>query len=148
EAFKTHMPKLHVALEAIKASNFDEQVIYENFKKLKRISIDYGIMEKVKEIIMVQGRFHWDDVGDWAALDRILPPNQSGNIIRGTGKLIDINTKNCVFDISERTVATIGVSNLIIVVTKDIIMICPKDRAQDVKKLTALVQKQEPILFE
>ncbi|MFX1514310.1 MAG: mannose-1-phosphate guanylyltransferase, partial [Promethearchaeota archaeon] len=44
EAFKTHMPKLHVALEAIKASNFDEQVIYENFKKLRRISIDYGIM--------------------------------------------------------------------------------------------------------
>ncbi len=148
KAFKVYMPQLYTALEAIKSANFDKQVIYDNFEKLQRISIDYGIMEKTQDIIMVRGDFHWDDVGNWASLERFALSDQYGNVIRDNGKLIAIDTENCVFDISGHTVATIGVHNMIVVTTEDVIMICPKDRAQDVKKLAALVQSQHSYLFE
>jgi mannose-1-phosphate guanylyltransferase len=148
KAFKTYMPKLYTALEAIRSANFNKKAIYENFEKLQRISIDYGIMEKTKDIIMVQGKFHWDDLGDWRSLERCASPDKYGNILRGKSKIINLDTENCIFDATGPTVVTLGLSDMVVAVTKDVVFLCPKDRAQEVKRIVALIQKEDPELFK
>ena len=101
--------------------------------KLPSESIDYGIMEKAKNIYVVPGNFGWDDVGSWLSLERIKKSNQDGNVI--SGNVISIKTKNTVVQGSDKLIATIGLEDMIIVDTEDAILICNKDNTQEVKEV-------------
>ncbi len=107
--------------------------IEEFYQQVENISIDFGIMEKAKNILMIEGDFTWDDVGSWRALERIYPEDENNNIV--LGKHIGIDTQNCIVVGEEKLVATIGISNLIVVNTNEATFICPKERAEEVKKI-------------
>ena len=95
--FKEHLPKIYQGLKVIEKSirtDEYEKVLKEEFVKLPSESIDYGIMEKAKNIYVVPGNFGWDDVGSWLSLERIKKSNQDGNVI--SGNVISIKTKNTV----------------------------------------------------
>ncbi|MCK4649119.1 mannose-1-phosphate guanylyltransferase [bacterium] len=136
EAMKKHMPQLYRGLLEIQkalGTSKEKRTIEKVYKQLDKISIDYGIMEKAKNTLVVKADYLWDDVGNWQALERILVKDKQGNITRG--KVCSIGTKNSIILSDKGIVGTIGLKDLIVVSTKDAILICPKDRAQEVKEL-------------
>ena len=90
-------------------------------------------MEKAKNIYVIPGNFGWDDVGSWLSLERINKTNQDGNIIKGN--VVTIETKNSIIQATDKLIATVGLEDVIIVDTKDALLICNKDNTQDVKKI-------------
>lgn len=114
------------------------------FKVMPDISIDYGLMERAHHVAVVCVDFGWDDVGSWDALERVHEPDEAGNINVGGSLLLD--SKNCIVMNSVGddvlSVAAIGIENLVIVATKDGILVCPKDRVQDVRKVVTALREQ------
>lgn len=116
----------------------------EIFQAMPDISIDYGLMERAHHVAVVRVDFGWDDVGSWDALERVYEPDTAGNINVGGSLLLD--SKNCIVmnSVGDDTlsVAAIGIENLVIVATQDGILVCPKDRVQDVRKVVTALREQ------
>ncbi|MEG6567639.1 mannose-1-phosphate guanylyltransferase [Thermoanaerobacterium saccharolyticum] len=133
---KEYMPQLNSALNVIK-ENFDsdeiEKILYEEYSKLESISIDYGIMEKAKNVYVVPGDFGWDDVGSWTSIERLYEKDENGNVIKGN--VVSVDTKKCIITGSDKLIATLGIEDVIIVDTEDALLICSKDKAQNVKEV-------------
>jgi mannose-1-phosphate guanylyltransferase len=110
-----------------------DRVLEREFGAFVSESIDYGIMEKADNIYTLPGTFGWDDVGNWLALERINTSNDSGNVV--TGNVITIDSQGSIIEAQNKLIATIGIKDLIIVDTKDALLICAKDKTQDVKKV-------------
>ncbi|MSS64514.1 mannose-1-phosphate guanylyltransferase [Velocimicrobium porci] len=130
------MPETYQGLLKIKEAIHTEQqdfVLEKEFYNFESISIDYGIMEKSKNIYTIPGTFGWDDVGSWLAVERIRKSNEFGNVV--SGNIITINTKNCIIEGSRKLIATVGLEDLIIVDTNDATLICDKNNANDIKKV-------------
>lgn len=133
---KQFMPETYEGLMKIKdaiGTEEEEQTLKAEFEKMESESIDYGIMEKAKNIYVVPGTFGWDDVGSWLAVGRIRKSNEYGNVV--SGNVITINSRNSIIEGNEKLIATVGVNNLIVVDTEDALLICEKDYAGDIKKV-------------
>lgn len=104
------------------------------FPALPKISIDYAVMEKAHTVMMVEASFDWDDVGGWPAIAGYLACDEHGNATNRPVACID-SSNNLVFSACGRQVALLGVSDLLIVQTDDALLICPRDRAEQIKKL-------------
>ncbi|MBQ9081321.1 MAG: mannose-1-phosphate guanylyltransferase [Clostridia bacterium] len=113
----------------------------EIYPTLRSISVDYGILEKSNDILVVSGEFGWSDVGSWDMLGALHPVDESGNV--SVGDVIAVDTKNSVLYSSGRTLAVVGVDNLVVVETPDAVLVCPKDKTQDVKKLVEELKIRE-----
>ncbi|MFA5257504.1 MAG: mannose-1-phosphate guanylyltransferase [Opitutales bacterium] len=137
-ALEKHVPDLWAGLAEIEkalASGADlNTVMEERYPTLRKISIDYALMEKADNVITLPGIFDWDDVGAWPALVRHLPADSNGNIIRGNAIVFEGND-NIVIGSDAHLVTVMGLDNCIIVHTEDATMVCPRDRAQDIKNL-------------
>ncbi|MDP2917897.1 MAG: mannose-1-phosphate guanylyltransferase [bacterium] len=115
------------------------RVLQEQYSKIKPISIDYGIVEKTKKILTIPAEFGWSDVGQWQAVKEILTPEQAKNYIRCRHVGLDTDG-SLIYAPAKKLVATIGLRDMVVIDTEDILLICPKNRSQDVKKI---VQKLE-----
>ncbi len=144
ENINTHMPDLSHGLERIKKSletPDESSVICHEYEKFENISIDYGIMERASNVKIIEAGFTWDDVGSWLAIERLNKSDQNNNTI--LGKHCGLDTQgNIIIGDDEHLIATINVSNMIIVNTKDVTMVCNKDSAEDIKKLTELLKEK------
>jgi mannose-1-phosphate guanylyltransferase len=133
-----HLPNLHMGLMKIKGSlgTPKEQATVPNvYQGLKSISIDYGVMEKAGEVFVLPGDFGWSDVGSWDALWEISPKDNKGNALTGGSQAILEDTEGSLVYSPHKLVALVGVKDLIVVETKDALLICQKGRSQDVKKI-------------
>ncbi len=130
-AFSKFMPGLYSGL--IKIQNCREAELEEFYQEVENISIDFGVMEKAKNILMLEGDFIWDDVGSWKALERIYPKDENNNVV--LGEHVGIDTQNCIIRGDKKMIATLGISDLIIVDSGEAILICAKERAEEVKKI-------------
>ena len=110
------------------------------FPKLPKISVDYAIMERARSVLALRAAFPWDDVGSWTALPAHLTTDKRGNTLRGP--LLSMDSRNTLA-LAEggRPVALLGTENLVVVDTKDALLVCSKDRVQEVKKLTRVLPK-------
>lgn len=134
--FKEYLPEIYEGLQKIgKSINTGkyEEVLKKEFLNLPSESIDYGIMEKAKNIYVIPGNFGWDDVGSWLSLERINKTNQDGNVIKGN--VISIKTKNTIIQGSNKLIATIGLEDIVVVDTDDVTLICHKNNTQEVKEV-------------
>lgn len=102
---------------------------------LPRISIDYGIMEKAGNVLVLPGDFGWDDVGSWPALARCRETGDNGNIIEARGVFLE--TTGSIIRVPDRLVATLGIADLVVVDDGECLLVCAKERAGDLKLLTA-----------
>jgi mannose-1-phosphate guanylyltransferase len=104
------------------------------FPKLPKISVDYAIMEGARSVLALRAAFPWDDVGSWTALPAHLPTDKHGNTFRGP--VLSMESRNSLA-LAEggRPVALLGTENLVVVDTPDAVLVCSKDKAQEVKKL-------------
>lgn len=131
DSIKNHMPQLYEVL--IRSG--------KDYKKLEKISIDYGIMEKSRSKAMVRAEFDWIDLGSWISLAKICKKDKSGNVSKGCS--INCDTKGSVIISSKKhLVAATGVKNLVIVHTKDATLVADKNKSQDIKRLVALIRKK------
>jgi len=146
-AFERYAPKTYATLllimEALKKNRVrDVNKLYET---LEKVSFDYAITEKINQsdVLIIKGDFGWSDVGAWDTLfDRLQPSGDAfGNVIKG--QVIHIDTKNCLFfGHDKKLLATVGLENMAIIDTPDALLICPLDRAQEVKKLFPEIEKR------
>lgn len=135
--FTAHMPELHAGLREIAGmlgTDQAETTLAQVFPTLPNQTIDYGIMEQARDVAVVPVDIGWTDIGSWATLLDKLAGDEAGNVIRGPGPVVHPDTTgSLIFTTSARLVATVGVEDLIIVDTPDAVLVCPKDRAQDVR---------------
>jgi mannose-1-phosphate guanylyltransferase len=107
------------------------------FGELQRISIDYGILEKAHGLRLVPADFAWDDIGNWSALERALPADAWGNVTRGPHATVD--SRGCIIYSDAGTVATFGLSDIVVVQANGNVLVCPKALAPELKRMvTAL----------
>ena len=118
----------------------ETQIINEVYSRIRPVSIDHGIMEKANGILVVPGDFGWCDVGSWDMISAFYKPDQDGNII--VGDHIGHETHNSVVFTKDRIVATVGLEDIIVVDSDDVILVCKKDRAQDVKEIVHKLRMQ------
>ena len=122
----------------------EESLLERVYENLEKISIDFAVMEKAKQVYVVPADFDWDDVGTWNALERYLPADQNGNHV--VGKALTLETSDTVVYNPERPEAPLvvgfGLDELLIVAARDVVMVCPKSRAPELKKLTAELRKK------
>ncbi|MDF2941979.1 MAG: mannose-phosphate guanylyltransferase [Herbinix sp.] len=127
-----HFNKLSEAI--VHLDNQDYDVIIEKaYEEVQNISFDKGVLENSKQIYTVKGFFDWDDIGSLDSFSKTLSKDSSGNSIRG--KHFGLETSDSVIYSDDVLIATIGINNMIIASTKDAIIICPRDRAQEIKSL-------------
>ena len=137
-AFEEHAPELwkgFVELETDLMQNEDfEAVLSRRFPKLPRISVDFAIMEKARNVVTVSADFDWDDVGAWPAAARHMNPIGDGNVSRGRA-LVENGSGNIIVSDSDHLVALVGCDDLVVVHTDDATLVCPKGESQRIKEL-------------
>ncbi|MGB9976008.1 mannose-1-phosphate guanylyltransferase [Thermovenabulum sp.] len=140
--FERFLPRIYYKLKSIidvLYSNKGYEELEKVYKELPDISIDYGIMERALDVAVIPCDFGWSDVGSWDSLGSVIPPDENGNIIRG--EHVEIETKNSIIFSNGRMVAAVGLEDMIVVETQDAILVCPKRKAQDVKKVVEQLKK-------
>ncbi len=146
--FKELLPKVYTCLLKIGEAMGTErewEVIEEIYPSIPKISIDYGIMERADKVFVLEGDFGWSDVGSWEALDTLYEPDENNNIIHGD--FICIDTNHCISYSSGKLIAAIGLEDIVIVETKDAVLVCKKDRTQDVKEVVEALKKDREDLL-
>ncbi len=144
ELFQKHMPELYAGLCRLRpliGKGGPSKEIHDIFSSLPRLSIDFGIMEKVSGLRLVPAQFIWDDIGTWASLARALPADAQGNIAQGPH--VALESSGCIVYSQAGTVATFGVSDLIIVQAYGKVLVCSKDKAAELKRLVTALGPQE-----
>lgn len=146
---RTNLPELAAGLEKLRphlGTETEFSKLAEIYPTLPATSIDYGILEKTVNLVVIPTEFGWDDLGSWSSLERALPQDQSGNVVQGA--LAGVDCEGLIVYSPKKTVAALGVSNLIIVETDDVLMVCAKEKAQEVKQLIAKLraEKREELL--
>lgn len=141
--FCCHMPDTFKSLQVIKGSIGTEKeiaVLEENFPLCEATSIDYGVMEKAKDIYVLSGDFGWDDVGSWLAIERIKQTDDNQNVL--TGNVIAVNTKNTTIEGKDKLIAAVGLENIIVVDTDDATLICDKKHSGEIKKILEVLREK------
>jgi mannose-1-phosphate guanylyltransferase len=147
EEARRHLPGLAELLDAAVAAGDAEAaaaVIAAGYGRVPSISIDNGIMEKASGLRVVPGEFGWNDVGSWAALTAVRPPDARGNVVLGEAHracVIDGDGNIVVADEGAPFVGVVGVRDLVVVATRDAILVIPKDRAQDVRQIVEAAKR-------
>ncbi len=142
EEFARQMPQFYQQLERVEAALGEPRaaaVLERVWPRVASQTIDYGIMEGAQDVAVLPVDIGWSDVGSWAALLDILSEDAAGNVVRG--RHLGIDTQRTLIFGADRLVATIGLRDMIIVDTDDAILICPAERAQDVKKIVDKLQE-------
>lgn len=149
------MPDLNAILEEIDASGesggtarrHPVSALEKFWPRLQVKSVDYGIMEGARRVAVVPaGDLGWTDVGSWETLIELLEPDQHGNVVAGADHLA-IDTKDTLvrgeFPRGSRLVATIGLQDMVVVDTLDVLLICPRSRSQEVRRIVAVLQQRK-----
>lgn len=145
EAYKKHAPEIYALLEKMDSAEVSEAEKY--YGQMPSVSIDYAITEKIdpKDVLIIKGDFGWSDIGAWDVLhDRLRhrQADENQNVIKGDS--ITIETSNSlIYSQDKKIIATIGLSDMVIVDTEDALLVCPKGRAQEVKSLIQKLRDQD-----
>ena len=144
EEIGRHQPEIMGSMDRIRklrAEGASKQQIDEVYRRIRPVSIDNGVMERSSKAAVVPVTFKWSDVGSWGSLDEVAEKNRGGNVI--TGRVIDIESRQSIVYADRRVVATIGLQDMVVVDTPDATLVCPKSRAQDVKKIVDILKQQQ-----
>jgi mannose-1-phosphate guanylyltransferase len=140
---ETHMPALYQGLSEIRrawSENSTAEVarIYGRFEKK---SIDYGLMEKARNVLVIPSLFGWDDVGTWTSLKRVKELDGNRNFIEG--RTVCLDTENCIIYGNGVRIGTVGISNLVVVASREGVLVCGTDRVQEVREIARRFEASE-----
>ncbi len=137
DALREHLPRTAAAIERIAAAWGTPEgpaVLREEYAAVEKISIDYAVLERARGVRVLEVDFEWSDVGSWAAIPPLYPADPEGNVAQNA-TLVTHDAKNVFVHGDGRLVAMIGVEDLMVVQTRDATLICPRERAEEVKQL-------------
>jgi len=149
EEFKKLAPKIYKCIDEIYqviGTNKEKGALVKQFSLAPSESIDYAISEKTKKLIIVPGKFIWDDIGGWKVIHDLSQKDKNGNSVivhNGKGGHISIDTKNTLIQTEDQLIATVGINNLAIIDTKDALLICDLSKSQNVKKLVEILKEKK-----
>lgn len=145
DALEKHEPEMHARLQTIAASigTADyEATLQREFQAMVGKSIDYAVLERHDEVIVIAAPFDWDDVGSWQAVSRLHPHDAHGNAAVGTH--IGIDSKNCIIHASPgHTIVTIDTQDLIVVQTADATLVAPRSSEERVREVVAELDRRQ-----
>lgn len=145
DLLKQYEPELHAGLLRIAdgiRNNRGKQTIEEEFPRLKSISIDYAVLERAQNVVVIEAPFHWDDVGSWLSLPRLNGHDSNGNTI--DGPFCGIDTQGCIVRTTDdHLVATLGLRNVIIVHTDDATLVADAAQSERIKEILQQLEKQD-----
>lgn len=138
-AIEKFEPQIKKQLDIISENISSKSVIESSYKKMPKIAIDYAVAERADNLLMVEADFNWTDIGDWKEVWENLKKDESGNVIidgpEEGGSVINIDTSDAIIHKNGRLIAVIDVDNIVVVDTKDALLIASKSRAQNVKQI-------------
>jgi mannose-1-phosphate guanylyltransferase len=117
-----------------------EKALREAYERMEDISIDYAVMEKADNVRMLEGRFGWNDVGSWEAVYQLSEKDDRGNCFQGS--VVDLDSRGCLVYSPRKTVALLGVQDLVVVETPEAVLICPRERSQEVKQIVERLNQE------
>ncbi len=147
--FARQMPDFYAQLQAIEmalGTPRQDEVLAEVWPQVRKETIDYGIMEGAEDVVVIPVDIGWTDVGDWAAIYELHRPDEMGNVVVGADH-IGVDTSSSFIQGRKKLIATIGLEDVIIIDTEDAILICARDRAQDVKLIVEQLQKDDKVEY-
>lgn len=133
-----YCPEIYTIMNKIECSQ--KNISFNDFDKMPNISIDYALMEKSKNIAMVELKSDWKDLGSWQSIYEISPKDKNNNVF--VGHVLDKGSKNSFVYSSSKLVATIGLEDTVVVETEDAILACKKDKTQEVKQIYETLKQQ------
>ena len=152
EAFSKHSPahseKLHQIVEALAINN--QELVCSAFNQMEKISFDYAITEKIdpSEVIIIKGNFGWSDVGAFDVLYEAQQNSVDDHANVAKANHIHENSSDClIYAPKNKLIATIGLNDLAIIDTPDVLLICPKSKSQEVKKIVERLKKNNQNKF-
>ncbi|MEJ7655134.1 MAG: mannose-1-phosphate guanylyltransferase [Chloroflexia bacterium] len=144
EEIATYMPNLHTALtELAPALGTDDEAeaVARVWPGIESQSIDYGVLERSERVTTLPIDIGWSDVGDWSALAEFIPQDSDGNAVLGEAMVFD--SRNSLVYSSGRLITAIGLEDMIVVETEDALLICPKSRAQEVRRIVDRLKRED-----
>ena len=145
-AFEKFLPEMHEVFDAEK-NNFntaaETEAIERIYPQCINISIDYGVMEKADNVYIIPSSFGWSDLGTWASAYDNLEKDYLENAVAGSNVIIIDATKNIVHANNKKLVLLQGLDDFIVVDTKDVLLICKKEKEQDIKEYVAEVRRNK-----
>lgn len=142
-AIACYLPTLSkglIRIDRAMGSARETKGLHAVYRRMDPISIDHGVLERADNVLVIPADFGWNDVGSWGALDQILRKRSDGNVAQGLH--IAIETTDTLIYSPRKLIATVGVSGLIIVETEDALLVCRKDRAQDVRQVVERLKQE------
>jgi mannose-1-phosphate guanylyltransferase len=144
-ALGRHLPAVLAPLAAAVAGR-DRRALARAYRKVPAVSIDTGVLERAERVAVVRTRFAWSDVGSWAAVEPFWrTPGNGRNAVRG--RVLPIDSRGCVVDSADRLVALVGVEDLVVVDAPDAVLVCRKDRAQDVRMVVDELRRRRLVRY-
>lgn len=139
-AFAAHAPEFLPLADAVAAAKDPAATIRRMYPSITRISFDFAVMEKARNVLVAMGDFGWDDVGSWTAVERHFPADGQANVSIGSTVALDAARSVLVADGAD--IAVLGLSDIVVVTTGKHVLVAAKDRVQDLKKLVCAVEAQ------
>jgi len=143
EAVQRHLPGLYAEMRGLATTlgtPRGKKALETTYACCPAISVDYGILEKARNVALIEAQFPWNDVGSWAALGKICTPDKNGNALifcrqtkQGRGLLLD--SSGCLVRSEGKLIALIGMKDTIVVEAGNALLVCPRDRSQDVRRV-------------
>ena len=143
--FEQSLPEMYEGLMEIERNiggHKFQRTLRNVYSQLKSISVDYGIMEKANDVIVIEGDFGWSDMGSWEEIYRMGIKDRNDNVIIGNN--IAHNSKGNLIHGGKRLIATVGLENFVIVDTDDVLLICRRDHTQEIKEVVDGLKKSSP----
>ena len=123
----------------------EKRVIGNIYRKLKPISIDYGVMEKVKNVVVLPADIGWSDVGSWKTLQELKKKDRQNNVM--SGKTIAIRSEGNIVEAQSKLIALLGVKDLIVVESDAALLVAHKDSSQEVKEIVEKLEKENKMRY-
>jgi len=143
EEFQGQMPEFFVQLAEVEATLGTpgyEATLNRVWPQIAKQTIDYGVMEGAEDVAVIPVDIGWSDVGSWSSLSDLLPADERGNTV--VGPHMGIDTSDTLIFSEKRLVATIGLEDMVIVDTEDALLVCPRDREQEVRAIVRQLQQE------
>ena len=144
DEIETALPEMGRGLKRLRKAlgTPDENQALERFYKgAESISIDHGVLQRSRRAAVIRAPFRWSDVGNWSSLNEVAKTDQAGNVL--IGRIVDRGSRDSILYGEHRLVATIGLKDMVVVDTADATLVCPKDRAQEVKQIVERLRLQK-----
>ncbi len=139
--FEQHLPRHHEVMDKMLNTWHDREAVKKLYSEFEAISIDYGIMEKLKDMLVIPADFGWADIGHWRTIKEVLSEDDE-NLLKGENFLVDCHG-NLIYNYTNRPICAVGVKNMIIVQTEETTLMCSRDNAQDIKKIVEQIKNSK-----